>query len=1004
MRTVTAVVLTTMLLAGAAFAQAPVIVDHEVISLRRIDFVFSVPMNRHSVEETDKSAIYPTGFPGQAIEPWSLFLDADGVTMKVLLGDAMVAGGSYTLALDGVISSVSVSSEAGYEYAFTATDLVPPDLHSVAFLEPDAIDLVFTEDMIEAEGEDPANYVLYETAVPSNIIGFAEVRMQGVRDRVLLRLESALSEGTQYTIEATGLHDPSGNPLPAVSSLTFTFSGSNDRALAGLYIDDLRHNTAIDGLGFYSVDMYIWVRPPSIGFKVALFSIDYPSNIIPQDLELPPPLFVLDGDIFNGIAISSPDCMSGWTMIGRQRLTVTDNDHSIVSLFSYPSTSIHAASPYVLLCSEGLPYSIMRISSNIDINAADARPVLADASFSGYTVIDILFNVPLDETTAGTVSNYEVFETAAPENTVAISSAELQSDARPVRLISPTDLTQGVDYTARITGVENAIGTAAYPGSEIVFSAMDNEPPHLLSATMSGEHTVDLLFDEPVSELSASSMAYYDIAESAQPSNGLSLYSAELLDDGVTARLTVSGSLIDGMDYAAKAMNINDLRGNRIPSPETVEFTADDVYAPRILKVSSLPGSCVRVHFDQEVDQATSEFPGNIRLLNPVVSITSVTWEGSTVLVQASSLTVSSMDYNIYVRNIEDTEGNAIQGDISLRFDYAPQDPVSQIGLWSDLGRNEDFIQASPFQPFEFYVWCRPGPDGTYGIEFALAERSIFEFEYGIINVVNDPDVSVTLGDPLSGYTAVMYNCKTDWFWISKCTAFLMRGDGYLEVVPHPMMGGPNGVLCIPSRPIVLMEITNMLSFQTVVGTLLQFSSAEFTEEGITVRWTLSEVDEGVEFTVLRKTGDGDFHVAPSQAISRDGLEFEYLDSEIERSVSYAYRIEYLDGDVTRTLFETDEIETPTLPLVLDQNHPNPFNPSTEIRFSLPHRCAVRLDVFDAAGRLIRVLHDGTLGQGRHSIVWDGTNNAGRAAVSGVYFYRLRAGKEIISKKMVLLK
>jgi hypothetical protein len=388
----------------------------------------------------------------------------------------------------------------------------------------------------------------------------------------------------------------------------------------------------------------------------------------------------------------------------------------------------------------------------------------------------------------------------------------------------------------------------------------------------------------------------------------------------------------------------------------------------------------------------------------PTVDITSVTCEGSTVLVQASSLTVGSSNYNIYARNIEDTEGNAIDGEIAWTFDYAPQVPAAQIGLWSDLNRNENIVQVSPFQPFEFYVWCKPGPDGTYAVEYALAERSIIEFEYGIINVVNDPDVSATLGHPLTGFSVCLYTCKTDWFWVSKCTAYLMRGDGYLEVVPHPMMGGPNGVLCTAERPVILMEITNMLSFQTVVSTLLQSSSAEFTVEGITVSWTLSEIDEGVEFTVLRRVGAGDFCIAPSQAISRDGLEFEYLDPEIERGVSYAYRIEYLDGDVTRTLFETDEIETPALPLVLDQNRPNPFNPSTEIRFSLPHRCAVRLNVFDAAGRLVRVLHNGILGPGGHSIVWDGTNNAGRAVGSGVYFYRLCAGKEAISKKMVLLK
>jgi hypothetical protein len=409
------------------------------------------------------------------------------------------------------------------------------------------------------------------------------------------------------------------------------------------------------------------------------------------------------------------------------------------------------------------------------------------------------------------------------------------------------------------------------------------------------------------------------------------------------------------------------------------------------------------VIFDQELDQATAEYPGNIYFNYPALTITSVTWEGSTVLLEAPSLSMGGR-YNIYAINVEDTEGNSITEDITTWFRYTPENPLPQIGLWSDLGRNEDFVQASPFHPFEFCVWCRPGPNGTYGTEFMIAERSLFEFQYGIISIENDPDKTVSIGDPFSGFTIAFNPCKTDWFWVSKCTAFLISGDGYLEVVPHPEAFGPNGVLCTAEREIVQMEITSRLSFQTVVATLLQNSSAEFEGESIKVTWTLSEIDDGINFTVLRRSGDGDFTLAPSQRVSRNGLEFEYLDPDVERGATYTYRVEYLDGDRTRTLFETEKIETPAMSLALDQNRPNPFNPSTEIRFSLPKRCSVRLDVYDAAGRLVRVLQDGAMTAGRHSIVWDGTNDAGRAVGSGVYFYRLRAGKEAVSKKMVLLR
>lgn len=89
---------------------------------------------------------------------------------------------------------------------------------------------------------------------------------------------------------------------------------------------------------------------------------------------------------------------------------------------------------------------------------------------------------------------------------------------------------------------------------------------------------------------------------------------------------------------------------------------------------------------------------------------------------------------------------------------------------------------------------------------------------------------------------------------------------------------------------------------------------------------------------------------------------------------------------------------------VLDQNRPNPFNPRTEIRFSIPERGSVQLRVFDAAGRVVATLADGTLSAGEHRVVWAGRTDSGAAVASGVYFYRLEAAGLRESKRMVLLK
>ncbi len=89
---------------------------------------------------------------------------------------------------------------------------------------------------------------------------------------------------------------------------------------------------------------------------------------------------------------------------------------------------------------------------------------------------------------------------------------------------------------------------------------------------------------------------------------------------------------------------------------------------------------------------------------------------------------------------------------------------------------------------------------------------------------------------------------------------------------------------------------------------------------------------------------------------------------------------------------------------VLGQNYPNPFNPSTTISFNLPHSGVVKLQVFDARGRLVRTLVDGRATAGPNTEVWDGRDNSGRQSASGIYMYRLTAGDLVQQKKMTLVK
>ncbi|PWB74286.1 hypothetical protein C3F09_04125 [candidate division GN15 bacterium] len=88
----------------------------------------------------------------------------------------------------------------------------------------------------------------------------------------------------------------------------------------------------------------------------------------------------------------------------------------------------------------------------------------------------------------------------------------------------------------------------------------------------------------------------------------------------------------------------------------------------------------------------------------------------------------------------------------------------------------------------------------------------------------------------------------------------------------------------------------------------------------------------------------------------------------------------------------------------LDQNFPNPFNPTTTISFTLPTASQVTLEIYNLLGQKVRTLVDAPMTAGNHSVMWNATDQSGRSVSSGVYFYRLVAGEQTASRKMVLLK
>jgi streptogramin lyase len=114
-------------------------------------------------------------------------------------------------------------------------------------------------------------------------------------------------------------------------------------------------------------------------------------------------------------------------------------------------------------------------------------------------------------------------------------------------------------------------------------------------------------------------------------------------------------------------------------------------------------------------------------------------------------------------------------------------------------------------------------------------------------------------------------------------------------------------------------------------------------------------------------------------------------------------RIAYSENLISTGVNFDDHTSIPD-DFVLHDNFPNPFNPTTEIRFDLKKNADLKLSIFDIRGRLVSVLVNMNMKAGSHQITWNGRDRQGRLMPSGVYIYQLQAGDVRLSSKMMLIK
>jgi hypothetical protein len=181
-----------------------------------------------------------------------------------------------------------------------------------------------------------------------------------------------------------------------------------------------------------------------------------------------------------------------------------------------------------------------------------------------------------------------------------------------------------------------------------------------------------------------------------------------------------------------------------------------------------------------------------------------------------------------------------------------------------------------------------------------------------------------------------------------------------------------------------------------------------FNPEGLQLQWEPNIEEDLAEYNVYRGTSS-DF-IPSTVNLVTSTTDTEVFDGDWRWDTGFWYKVSAVDihgNESPFALLAPEELtgdETTPAANFLSQNHPNPFNPSTRIKFGIQSAGRVSLEIYDAAGRRVRTLVDESRPAGQYDEIWRGMDDNGREVSSGVYFYRLVTGGYVQTRKMVLLR
>lgn len=754
----------------------------------------------------------------------------------------------------------------------------------------------------------------------------------------------------------------------------------------GLYADASHESYCVSGTGFYPVEMYVWARPTTpLGLMAVEFAIQYPANVAPGAITMSDSASVFLGNPQSGITIAFLDCQSDWLWVLHQTVYVMNQDPSWAVLVKDPTELYH---PDVIGCdcSPGYPISPLEKLTNLCFNFCTTNfdtPFIMSVTQVDARNLNVIFSEKVTPASAGNLAGYTLWDRSTESTTLSILAASFQPDSVTVHLALGESILAGRPYLLEARDIVDMQGAAASSKKgfgdlpDLKFTRMTvpqyKNPCVPLSVTVtmqnagvgiSGPFDFQLFWTTDAQghtrQITLGTFRYGPLAPGELRTEH---FSFAWPDTSVVQDFVLP--LLDPFDLMPESNETN----NNGFGALIYDFVANHL---SVIDVPNDQGNLVRFEFE-----TVTSSPG---------------------------FTYPFLQYEVYRRDpggwnlittIPDDGRHKYAVDLATLADSTENQGVSWTAF-KVLSRVRSYDWPFPILHFES---C---PDSGYSVDnlppAAPQGLAASMFDGGLTlhwNANPEPDVAAYViyrgfdagfvpddDSRLATITSGLEYFDDDWY----------PGSFYWYKVRAKDAAGNEG------------PWASTLPDQYVATQLKSFTAA-LKEASIELTWTLSVFDGDGSFAVYRADGEGgEFREIPAADVSSAGLAFTFVDGTVVGGESYRYRVAFVAAGTTRVLFETETIKTPELPLTLYQNFPNPFNPATTIRYYLPVAGHVRLDIFDASGKLVVTLADKQAAKGAHVAEWKGVNASGGQVKSGVYFYRLVTREKTLTHKMVLLR